>query len=287
MLIRNIFSGLMALTMTACTQVGTQIANLPAKFSDMTVHKDIAYGDHPVQKLDIYVPKDADQPQSSYPVLIFFHGGSWKDGSKDMYAFVGKTYTEQGYVVVIPDYQKYPNVKFPTFVEDGAKATAWVHDNIGTYQGDTQNLFLKGHSSGAHIAALVLADQNYLKQHGKTPQIINAFSGVAGPYDFIPQAEDYKDMFGPPSNYPNMQVPTFINGDEPPMLLIWGNQDEIVIRRNLDRLETKIKEKDGIVDIQIYEGVGHVGTISSLVWFLPRKANTVSDTLNFFKQYKN
>lgn len=253
MLIRNLFSGLMALTMTACTQIGTQIANLPAKFSDMTVHKDIAYGDHPVQKLDIYVHKDADQPQSSYPVLIFFHGGSWKDGSKDMYAFVGKTYAEQGYVVAIPDYQKYPNVKFPTFVEDGAKAIAWVHDHIDAYTGDTQNIFVMGHSSGAHIGSLVLADRNYLQVLNKSPDIVRAFAGLSVPYDFIPQAEDYKDMFGPPSNYPNMQVPTFINGDEPPMLLIWGNQDEIVIRRNLDRLETKIKEKEGIVDIRIYE----------------------------------
>jgi acetyl esterase/lipase len=40
------------------------------------------------------------------------------------YAFVGAALAERGYVGVIPDYRVYPEVRFPTFVEDGARAVA-------------------------------------------------------------------------------------------------------------------------------------------------------------------
>ena len=54
--------------------------------------------------------------------------------------------------MVISDYRLYPEVKFPTFVHDGAQAIAWVTENIGKYGGLNKNIHLMGHSAGAHIA---------------------------------------------------------------------------------------------------------------------------------------
>lgn len=282
---RTIFAGLMALFLTGCTQVGLGVANIPAKFSSIEIKKDIAYGAEDWQKLDLYVPEDAKK--TNVPVLVFFYGGRWTDGSKDMYKFVGHAYAKKGYLVAIADYSKYPNVKFPSFVEDGAKAIAWTYNNAGDYGGDINNVFVMGHSSGAHIAALVTADDAYLKTEGLDNNIITAFAGLSGPYDFIPEAADLKDMFGPPKNYPLMQVPTYVEGDEAPMLLIWGDQDEAVWRRNLDRLEAKIKKENGQVKTIIYNDVDHVGTVSSLTWFLRSKAPVFKDTLKFFEKHKN
>lgn len=281
---RTLFAGIMALLVTGCTQVGLGIANIPAKFSDIEIKKDIAYGDQDWQKLDLYIPENAKADNA--PVLVFFYGGRWTDGSKDMYKFVGHAYAKKGYLVAIADYSKYPTVKFPSFVEDGAKAIAWTYKNVTEYGGDQNNLFVMGHSSGAHIGALVSADDAYLKAEGLNNDIITAFAGLSGPYDFIPEAEDLKDMFGPPENYSLMQVPTYIDGDEAPKLLLWGNKDEAVWRRNLDRLEAKIKKENGQVETIIYDDVDHVGTIASLTWFLRSKAPVLNDTLEFFDKHK-
>lgn len=104
--------------------------------------------------------------------------------------------------MALADYRKYPDVKFPAFVEDVASAVAWVHDNIEGYNGDTDRLFLSGHSSGAHMAALVATDAQYLATHDLERAIIAGFAGLSGPYAFVPEAADLKDMFGPPGVIP-------------------------------------------------------------------------------------
>ena len=283
MAVKKLCVALSSLLLAACTKVGIEVANLPSHFSDTKSTKDIAYGAKKWQKLDIYV--FPNKTQESKPVIVFFYGGSWKDGSKDMYPFVGEAFAKKGYITVIADYSKYPQVKFPTFVEDGAKAVAWTYRNIAKYQGDPERLFISGHSAGAHIGAMLTADKQYLQAEGLTPSIIKAFAGLSGPYDFVPYEEDYKDMFGPPENYPNMQVTTFIDGKEPPMLLLWGADDTIVGKSNMDKLIAKIHAEQGAVESKVYEGVGHADMVSSLVWFLKSKAPILDDVSNFFQRY--
>lgn len=281
----KILSGFSALIIAGCTQVGVGVANLPAHFGDMEIKTNIAYGLEDWQKLDLYIPTKAKTDK--LPVIVFFYGGRWTDGSKDMYPFVGKAFADKGYIVAIADYSKYPNVKFPAFVEDGAKAIAWTHSNIGNYNGDPTNIFVSGHSSGAHIGGLVTADERYLKAENKTTSIIRAFAGLAGPYDFVPQAEDLKNMFGPPENYPEMTVTTFIEGGEPPMLLLWGAKDDAVWERNIKLLSEKIESKNGAVETKIYPELDHVGILASFTWFLRSKAPVLNDVTEFFNKNIN
>ena len=269
-----------ALLSSGCTQIGVQLANLPSHLDAHERHREIAYGKYPQQKLDIYVPSDKrDRPR---PVLVFFYGGRWSDGSKAMYPFVAKPFVDQGYIVVIPDYRKYPEVIFPAFVEDGALAVAWTLENIASYFGDPNQLVIMGHSAGAHIGALLSADERYLAQHGHSTEQIKAFAGLSGPYDFIPEEEDLKNIFGPPERYPQMTVTTFIEGHEPPMLLLWGAQDNLVGQRNISLLFEKIQQQGGQVETIIYPSMGHVEMVSNLIWFIPDKAPVTRDITDFF-----
>ncbi|MCW4628164.1 alpha/beta hydrolase [Marinomonas rhodophyticola] len=163
-------------------------------------------------------------------------------------------------------------------------AVAWTYRNIADYQGDPERLYIAGHSAGAHIGALVTADKHYLEANGLSPLIIKGFAGLSGPYDFVPLEEDYKDMFGPPENYPNMQVPTFIDGTEPPMLLLWGADDTLVGKSNMDKLIEKIQAEKGQVESKVYEDVDHVGMVSSLMWFFKSKAPIAQDINDFFQR---
>jgi len=271
-----------SIVLSACTTIGAEVANIPAKFSDNQILTNVSFGDQAWQKLDIYIPPKAkEQPM---PVIVFFYGGRWDSGYKEMYAFIGDKLASDGFVTVIADYRKYPEVKFPTFVQDGAKALAWVDDHIEEYGGNRNKIFVSGHSAGAHIGALLTADERYLQAEGKNPKMIKAFAGLSGPYDFVPKAEDLKKMFGPPKNYPQMQVTTFIDGGEPPMLLLWGDKDTEVWRSNLDLLAKKCQQKGVKVTTKIYPGVGHVGILANQIWFYPGNATALQDITQFFNK---
>jgi acetyl esterase/lipase len=256
-----------ALATTACTQAAFMAANLPTHFDDVKAVHDMAYGPLPLHKLDIYGPADAGG--KNLDVVVFFYGTAFAD--KD-------------FVVVIPDYRKYPQVRFPVFVEDGAKALAWVHDNIAAYHGNPERIHVAGHSAGAHIGALLSADAHYLAREGKRRSlVIHDFCGLAGPYAFTPDEPDLEDMFGPPKNYSSMQVTTFIDGKQPPMLLLYGAADTTVRYENLEKLERQIKQKGGTVQSKVYHDVDHAGLVGALSWFNPHDASVVQDIVSFFR----
>src|SRR4029453_3785412 len=84
----------------------------------------LAYGKGPRQKLDVYRPRHA----AKAPVLVFFYGGSWQRGSRDLYRFVGASRAAQGIVTVVPDYSIFPPARFPMFVEDAARAVRFARE---------------------------------------------------------------------------------------------------------------------------------------------------------------
>jgi acetyl esterase/lipase len=269
------------LVMYACTQAAFTAANLPTHLVEMTVEHDRAYGSEPLQKLDVYIP--ANTMEKQLDVVVFFYGGRWTYGAKEDYRFVAATFVKEGFIVVIPDYRKYPQVRFPVFVEDGAKALAWVSDHIVERHGNPARIHVVGHSAGAHIGALLAADPHYLADIGKDRSLsIHDFAGLAGPYAFIPDEPDLEDIFGPPQNYPNMQVTTFIDGTQPPILLLYGNKDTAVKLANLEKLEQRIKQRGGCVRSRIYPDTDHTDLIGALSWWNRQRAPVVDDITKFF-----
>src|SRR4051794_31202998 len=121
--------------------------------------KDIPFADGDRMKLDVYGPKN---PSGPAPVVMFIYGGSWKQGSRNDYQFVGHALAANGFVVVIPDYRLYPEVSYPKFLEDNAAAAKWIQDNIGTYGGDTSRFFIAGHSAGAYNAVMLGLEKSFL-----------------------------------------------------------------------------------------------------------------------------
>jgi acetyl esterase/lipase len=86
----------------------------------------IAYAERSRHRLDICRPRDA----IAAPVIIFFYGGAWQSGYKELYRYVAKALARRGYVAVVPDYRIYPEVCYPDFLDDGALVVRWVKDNI-------------------------------------------------------------------------------------------------------------------------------------------------------------
>ncbi len=273
---------MLALLLSGCTDVGLATANLMARAAGQEKTSDVAYGSRSHQKLDIYAPTE---PGAARPVIVFFYGGSWKSGSKDIYRFAAEPFTSRGYVVVIPDYAKYPDYRYPTFAEDGALAVTWVQQHIADYGGDPKKLFITGHSAGAHLGALLVTDAHYLKQAGGSRRGILGFAGLAGPYDFVPDDPDIVAVFSPVGDDLDQAMPAaHIDGKQPPMLLLHGLADDVVAMRNIHGMQRQVTKHGGKLVVTTYEGVGHIGILAALSKPLRFKAPAVDDMTAFFAE---
>ncbi|HYD19077.1 MAG TPA: alpha/beta hydrolase [Patescibacteria group bacterium] len=274
------FAGLL----TSCVSVGVVLINIPASVKGGYTIQHANYGRGPANAVDIYVP-DPKNTNTRRDAVMFFYGGRWESGQISDFKFVGAALARRGYVVAIPEYRHYPAVRFPDFVEDGARAVAWWDDHAGEF-GARRGVHLAGHSAGAHIAALIAADERYLAAQGKdTRKVVRDFAGLAGPYDFTPDEKDLIDIFGPAANYPQMQVTTFIDGREPPMLLQYGLDDKTVGAANHEKLAGRIREKGGRVKVITYPGIGHVGMVAAISGIGPEKP-VLDDMVAFFRLHE-
>jgi len=211
----------------------------------------------------------------------FFHGGSWKKGSKDDYRFVGQAFASKGYVTVIANYRLYPEVYFPTFMYDAAQAFVWVHDHINDYSGDTNNIFLAGHSAGAYNAVMLTVNEQYLKEKGGKREWIKGTIGISGPYDFLPFTDpDVISTFSKEKDELTQPI-HYVGPNVPPMLLLTGDADEDVYMKNTINIAKKLRDNHDSVTTQIYPGVAHIGIILALAKGFRGKASVLEDISQF------
>jgi acetyl esterase/lipase len=237
------------------------LLNVLAPSGGYSVQHDVAFGSDPHQRLDIYVPDGLTKPA---PVLIFFYGGSWQMGDKDGYRWAGQAFASEGIVTVVANYRLYPPALFPSFVEDGALALRYVHDNIAKSGGDPGRVFVSGHSAGAYNAIILASDPKYVRAVGGDFSWICGAIGIAGPYDFLPLTDPKIITIFGGANNANTQPITFIDGKRPPMLLLAGTDDKTVDPGNVTRMAAKLKANGSEVETKFYPGIGHIGIILSL-----------------------
>lgn len=237
-----------------------------------------AYGPDPRQALDVYRPAGSKPA----PIVVFFYGGRWQDGRRADYAFVGRALAARGIVAVVADYRHYPQVRFPGFVEDAARAVAWTHANAARLGGDPQRLHVAGHSAGAHLAALLGTDARYLRAVGLQPRDLRGVVGIAGPYDFLPLTDpQLQRIFAPREAWSASQPVNFVDGDEPPFLLLHGADDRVVWPRNSERLATRLQAAGVAVEQRIYPDLGHARILLAIRF--PRLAPTLVDLAGFVR----
>jgi acetyl esterase/lipase len=217
--------------------------------------------------LDVYRPAAA---AGAAPVVVFFYGGEWKRGARADYRFVGRRLAQAGMVAIVADYRTYPRTTFPGFVEDGAAAVAWARANATRIGGDPARLFVAGHSAGAQIAALLGADARYLQRVGMRPRELAGVIGLSGPYDFN-IGPDLQPVFG--TRGADAQPIAFVDGDEPPFLLIHGRKDRVVEPVDSDLLAARLRAHGEAVQLTMLPDGTHTTTLAA--FYDPRRAPQV------------
>ena len=160
--------------------------------NEYDIYKDILYEyregfDDNLTSLDIYTSPDF----TDKPVMVMLHGGGWQRGDKSNSGVVrpkAEYFINKGFVFISVNYRltKDSRVNHPDNVEDVAAAISWVYSNISQYGGKGSQLYLIGHSAGAHLASLVSTDHRYLQNEGIDPNIIKGVIALdTGLFDLV------------------------------------------------------------------------------------------------------
>ena len=136
--------------------------------SNVIVMSDISYGPDPMHKLDIY----RNPGRQAGPVIVMIHGGGWAKGDKASHKVVdnkAKYFLKQGYVFVSVNYRLHPVANPLDQANDVAAALTFIQEKASRHDIDPENIVLIGHSSGAHLVALVSADPSIVSKAGGKP----------------------------------------------------------------------------------------------------------------------
>jgi acetyl esterase/lipase len=238
----------------------------------------VAYAQQSRGTLDVFWPAGA----VAAPVVIFFYGGAWRSGCKELYRYMGNALARRGYVAVVPDYRIYPEVCYPDFIEDGALAVRWAKDNAQKFGGDPDDLFLMGHSAGAHIAAMLAMDTRWLQKVGLAPgRDIAGLIGLAGPYDFLPLREETRIVIFGGDNRLETQPIHHVTRGAPRALLMTGGRDGIVEPGNSRRFFARLREFGNDAALLTYPRIGHYLIVAAFAPLLRFAAPVLRDLDTF------
>jgi acetyl esterase/lipase len=316
MIARWLFKSAAALTLaglSACSPIA--VLNDTAPRSGFRETHGLAYGNDVRQRLDVYTPRDTgavvlpelaatpkpgdaamagaapnggpDQEADVHgrPIVVFFYGGSWQNGSRNDYLFVGAALASRGFVAVLPDYRTYPETVFPGFIQDAAAAVRWARDHAREFGGDPSRLYIMGHSAGAQIAVLLATDGRYLAAQRLSKRDVRGVIGLAGPYDFLPLTDPVLEQVFPVGSRRASQPINFVSGDEPPMFLAAGKRDKTVDPGNTDRLAAKLLAAGDSVQVEHYPRVGHALLAGALSVPLRGLAPVLADVTRFIDSH--
>jgi acetyl esterase/lipase len=266
--------------LAGCSSFSYFVANAPASFGSFHRSRDLAYGPDARQRVDVFSPKSA----GSHPIVVFFYGGSWTMGGKSHYAFVGAALASRGYVTVIPDYRLYPQVRFPTFLDDSARAVAWAQQHAREFGGDPERIVLMGHSAGAHMAAMLALNPQYLTAAGVSPHSVVALVGLSGPYALDPNTDTLRTIFASPYTPDDWQPVHFASDHAPPTLLLHGLDDDVVHSTHAVKLRDALLAHGSSVETHFYPNRGHAATVASFSVVARWRTPALEQTLAFLKR---
>jgi acetyl esterase/lipase len=191
--------------------------------TEYATESDLAYrdsGDPLVRKmcrLDLYHPVR----QTDFATVVWFHGGGLTGGKRSIPDYL----KEQGMAVVAVDYRLSPKVKARDCIDDAAAAVAWVFNNIESYGGSPERIFVSGHSAGGYLTSMIGLDKSWLAQYGVDADQIAGLIPFSGHTITHFTVRKQRGIDGKQPVVDAMAPLYHVRDDAPPMLLITGDRE--------------------------------------------------------------
>ncbi|MCB9874582.1 MAG: alpha/beta hydrolase fold domain-containing protein [Planctomycetaceae bacterium] len=250
--------------------------NLP---DGIVAARDIEYAlvDGVSLRLDVYAPKE---PVEARPLIVWIHGGGWKNGSKDQCPAL--RFLERGFVVASVDYRLSDVAIYPAQIQDCKSAIRWLRANAKQFSIDPKRIGVWGSSAGGHLVALLgtSGGDEYLEgTHGNPEQSssVQAVCDFFGPTDFLqmdahalPIAPFKHDAPGSPEalviggpiqenkeKVAKANPVTYVTADDPPFLIVHGDNDPLVPLHQSQLLFEALRHVKVDVKLHVVEGGSH------------------------------
>lgn len=261
------------------------IPNVPG----VTVHKDVEYGRAGLRRLllDLYLPDGLTKPT---PALLFIHGGGWKGGKKEDYAYYCIRYAARGYVVASVSYRLVGEATFPACIHDVKCAVRWMRAQAKKYHIDPKRIAAIGGSAGGHLSMMLgySAGVAELEGQGGWPDQSSAVQAVVnlyGPTDLTvevarthPTVVEFmggKSYDDHPEMYKLASPLHHLDKDDAPTLILHGTIDDLVPIEQADMLAGRLAELGIPYDYDRLHGYPHTMDVAKEVnlrcrWFINR-----------------
>jgi acetyl esterase/lipase len=263
------------------------------------VEHNVTYGtaDGVALKMDVYYPEMAE---GVIPAVIYVHGGAWIEGDKE--TGVGATeipeLRSRGYLVAAVNYRLAPEYKFPAQIEDVKCAVRFLRANAANYGIDPDRIGAWGGSAGGHLVALLgvtdasagfEGDGGYENQSSRVQAVVDMY----GPTDLTElfrgvDSRFAAQIFGIGSNNSDIlksaSPVTWISSDDPPFLILHGEEDELVPPSQSKILYDRLVAAGVLATLVMVKNAGHGflpvgGTID------PSRQEITKMVADFFDRY--
>lgn len=246
-------------------------------FKTVSVAKNIRYreGISPSWVLDMALP--SNPTGKLRPAIVIVHGGGWSAGSKTdaVYQKLMLDYALKGYVTININYRLTGEAPFPACIEDVKCAVRWLRAHADKYKVDPERIGGYGHSAGAHLVLMLAMTTKSAGLEGDggwdaySSRLNMAIAG-SPPTELGRQSPMAKKEWWPVA---------YVSGDQPPIFLIQGSDDNIVRAPLTEDFANKMKAAGANIEYMRIEGVGHA------VAYSERLSITDPAMENFFAKY--
>lgn len=146
----------------------------------------VPYGAGSRERLDLFFPPHINQPT---PIHLFVHGGYWRSGAREDYAFVAETIIRAGAIAALLEYELVPRARPADQIASLRRAAAWLAANAASFGGDADQISASGHSAGATLCCFLTARSEGETSTGGPP--LRAMVLASGIYDLAPIAQSF------------------------------------------------------------------------------------------------
>jgi len=219
-----------------------------------TILKDIAFGDHPEERLDIFPSKI---PHSK--TLVFIHGGYWHLLDKSIFHFLAEHFLKYNVTTVLINYPLAPKSFLDEIVVSCRKALRWLHDNIIRYNGDSNDLFLMGHSAGGHLASMMLIEEE--------AKFVQGMISLSGLFRLEPVMLSYlNDSIGMDRETAIKNSPVFLSpANDCPLLLVTGSDESDEFKAQSEELCQCWQSKCSNIELLMVPKKNHYSILDAVI----------------------
>lgn len=224
---------------------------------------DIHYGPDFFQQLDVWMPDD--EVPGGAPVIVFIHGGAFRNGHKEWIGAMAPLVTRLPAVLVSPNYRLVPQVRIPDAVEDCLAALDWVYRNIARYGGDPETVFVGGHSAGGHLASMLALRPADLMRRETPPSILRGCLALSSVFSLIraehaegsPIARFWDQMVGDDALARAYSASTHVAPNRLPFYIALGDAEPSEVTRGNVEMAELAGDRGFLFEHHVFPGCDH------------------------------